>query len=471
MPDPHPNPLPEGEGIFLSLPMREEMLLPLPLGEGWGEGTNAQALNLGCLCRTLDPALLRTQLDAHPGLAGLTDQLAHTHPHLFSQSMVFLESQMHDALVQAVAALHRVMTSPGWLAQALPSAGAAAQHDFGPAGVFMGYDFHISPQGPRLIEINTNAGGAFLCAALAQAQHACCSSMGLLMQSAQVAPGDVQGQFMTMFDAEWQAQRGTQPWRSVLIIDDEPQAQYLAPEFALARQMFEAHGLVAAVADARSLLWRDGHLWHSSLPPDLPVDMVYNRLTDFDLSDPAHAALRSAYDSAAVVLTPHPRVHALQAHKRHLITLGNDALLADCGVSASDRELLRAVVPKAEPVTATHATELWARRRQLFFKPMTGYGGKAAYRGDKLTRKVWQEIVAGQYVAQELVPPSERLVQVDGQPTHLKLDLRAYAYRGQVQLLAARTWAGQTTNFRTPGGGFAPVMVLSAQTPSRPTCA
>jgi hypothetical protein len=49
---------------------------------------------------------------------------------------------------------------------------------------------------------------------------------------------------------------------------------------------------------------------------------------------------------------------------------------------------------------------------------------------------------------------------VDGVRTRLKFDLRAYTYDGQVQLLTARTYSGQTTNFRTPGGGFAPVFVL-----------
>jgi hypothetical protein len=63
-------------------------------------------------------------------------------------------------------------------------------------------------------------------------------------------------------------------------------------------------------------------------------------------------------------------------------------------------------------------------------------------------------------VAQELVAPSERIVDVGGLPTRLKLDVRAYAYAGRVLLLAARTYAGQTTNFRTPGGGFSPVIVL-----------
>ena len=44
----------------------------------------------------------------------------------------------------------------------------------------------------------------------------------------------------------------------------------------------------------------------------------------------------------------------------------------------------------------------------------------------------------------------------------LKVDLRAYAYAGEIQFLAARLYRGQTTNMRTPGGGFAPVFTESA---------
>ena len=34
----------------------------------------------------------------------------------------------------------------------------------------MGYDFHLGSDGPQLIEVNTNAGGAFLNVLLARAQ-------------------------------------------------------------------------------------------------------------------------------------------------------------------------------------------------------------------------------------------------------------------------------------------------------------
>lgn len=39
----------------------------------------------------------------------------------------------------------------------------------------------------------------------------------------------------------------------------------------------------------------------------------------------------------------------------------------------------------------------------------------------------------------------------------MKFDLRAYTYDGAVQWVAARLYQGQTTKFRTPGGGFAPM--------------
>jgi hypothetical protein len=188
--------------------------------------------------------------------------------------------------------------------------------------------------------------------------------------------------------------------------------------------------------------------------------MVYNRLTDFYLTEPRHAALRAAYEAGAIVLTPSPRTHALYADKRNLIQLSNAPLLEDWGVPAEDVGRLARLIPATQLVTPEKADALWAQRRTLFFKPAAGYGARAAYRGDKLTRRVWSEILSGSYIAQALVSPGERAVKVDGVQTRLKFDLRAYTYDGRVQLLTARMYSGQTTNFRTPGGGFAPVFVV-----------
>jgi hypothetical protein len=55
------------------------------------------------------------------------------------------------------------------------------------------------------------------------------------------------------------------------------------------------------------------------------------------------------------------------------------------------------------------------------------------------------------------MPPAERFALGESTPMVFKYDLRNYVYDGAVQWVAARLYQGQTTNFRSPGGGFAPV--------------
>jgi hypothetical protein len=100
----------------------------------------------------------------------------------------------------------------------------------------------------------------------------------------------------------------------------------------------------------------------------------------------------------------------------------------------------------------------WRDRKRWFFKPASGFGGRGAYRGDKVTRRVFADVMAGGYVAQRLTPP--------GQRRDFKVDVRNYAYGGHVQLLAARLYQGQTTNFRTAGGGFASIHEAVATRPA-----
>jgi uncharacterized circularly permuted ATP-grasp superfamily protein len=126
------------------------------------------------------------------------------------------------------------------------------------------------------------------------------------------------------------------------------------------------------------------------------------------------------------------------------------------------RTVLMSSVPTTELVTRENADDLWARRRKLFFKPIWGHGSRGTYKGAKLTKKTWASILAADYIAQELVPPSERLIVIDGDRRSMKLDVRCYTYDGQIQLLGARMYRGQTTNFRTDGGGLAAVFTAPA---------
>jgi hypothetical protein len=158
-------------------------------------------------------------------------------------------------------------------------------------------------------------------------------------------------------------------------------------------------------------------------------------------------------------VTPNPSVHALFANKRNLAVHSDPEQLRRMGATEQDIALLVATVPRTVAVTNENASKLWTARRHLFFKPAAGYGSRATYRGDKLTKTVWSAILSGDYVAQDYMLPGVRRIKIEGAITSLKADIRMYRYLGVTLLYAARIYEGQTTNFRTPGGGFAAVFI------------
>ncbi|MGV0959038.1 MAG: hypothetical protein ACOYB1_04300 [Limnohabitans sp.] len=407
-----------------------------------------------CFCVSLDRDAMCHALEREIGRPEVFALVRQRCDYLFSASPVFVASahlQRMQALVQAVEV---VLAHPVYQQTVLARAPDTASWPHGGAkGVFLGYDFHVSDAGIGLIEINTNAGGAMLNAVLARSQRACCEAMKPFIPTAQMVH-DLEARFVQMFRAEWALSGQQRPLRTVAIVDEQPQAQYLYPEFLLFKYLFEHHGLQTVIVDPHALRYEGGVLYAG----DVPIDLVYNRLTDFYLEAPACAALRQAYAKQAVVLTPHPRAHALYADKRNLGLLSDAAFLDSLGVAPQVKQLLLEMVPTSETVDASNAERLWAERKHLFFKPFAGYGGRAAYRGDKLTQRVWQEISAGGYIAQHMVQPGQMRIQGDASADRvMKFDVRQYVYDAQVLWSAARVYQGQTTNFRTPGGGFAPV--------------
>ncbi len=417
---------------------------------------DVEALNQTCYCMGIDADALRHRLEIDLEKHGLAAEMLQTHPHLFAAQPVFISRDQVQGMTAVIHAVEAATGLPGYVRAALAWAPETARFDPGTRGGLLGFDFHLSDAGPQLIEINTNPGGALLNVMLADAQKACCGAVSDLV----IAPSAVADRAQAMFNvlaAEWRMRHGAQVLRTVAIVDVEPERQYLYPEFLLYRSLLERNGLVAIICDPRELQRVGGALrWQGR-----PVDLVYNRLTDFSLEGPALRALKAAYLTGEVVVSPHPRAHALYADKRNLTLLcDKDALLA-LGAGDGVIATLTAGIPRTETVTTANRDAMWTRRRELFFKPAAGYGSKAAYRGDKLTKRVWAAMTASTYVAQALVAPSQRQTGSLAAPTALKVDVRQYAYAGTPLLVAARLYQGQTTNFRTPGGGFAPVMTMS----------
>lgn len=412
--------------------------------------TKSARLNQQCACVTLDRSAL---------VDGLTKQLSDeadeilsslTMQQFFSNVAVFVPSSDLDQMLGIVKAIEAAAALHDYQRQVMSWAPDTAHHNPGPVGAFMGYDFHLSEEGPRLIEINTNAGGAFLNAILTRAQLQCCGG------STQASwAEDFDEAVIAQFISEWRAQRGSGQPERIAIIDDAPAAQHLYPEFKLAQQLFIKHGIDTVILSPDDLNYESGILYGNNQR----IDLVYNRLVDFGLDEPEHAALRAAWLEDAAVITPNPHNHAIFADKRNLAMLSDQAKLIKWGLNSETAEILNKGIPHTILVTESDEELLWKQRRQWFFKPVAGHGSKGVYRGSKLTKSTFAHILASDYVAQAYVPPSERVVLVDGEREMLKVDVRLYTYSGSLLLAAARLYRGQTTNLRTPGGGFAPLLL------------
>jgi hypothetical protein len=419
------------------------------------------ALNRDCHCISVDREKLRETLEAR--FDGSHPSRLETHPTLLASSPVFLSRDHVDRMRHIIRSIETVVATTPYRQHVLASAPEIAREGHGPLGVFFGYDFHLAADGPRLIEINTNAGGALLNLYLADAQLPCCDEIEALLGSG-IDLMTFEKRFVEMFRNEWRLQRPSEEIATIAIVDESPPSQVLHPEMLLFRKLFERSGIEAHIADPRELAFHDGSLWLGKSR----IDLVYNRLTDFYLASNASSALGTAYRTGSAVFSPSPHVHALYANKHNLTLLSDGTRLREWGIDDSTARTLEDGIPHSVVVTPEAADRLWSRRRQLFFKPATGYGSRGAYRGAKLTRRVWQSILEGDYIAQDMIPPSERQLVVDGASRSLKVDIRCYVYDGEIQLLAARVYQGQATNLRTEGGGLATVVIVPVEADREP---
>jgi hypothetical protein len=390
------------------------------------------------------------------------DRLEATHAIPYAPTVIAVAPGHFATIRRTVELLFGIAHSKSY--QAVVDAGAdpVATHEPGNFGVLMGYDFHLTNAGPRLIEINTNAGGSLLngfrTAALCDPQQLAAVCSGLLHVD------EIQERIVDTFRAEFAAARGPDAvLRTLAIVDERPEGQLLHPEFELFRELFARFGIDSFIGDTAELV--RGSTGRVELG-GTPIDMVYQRDTDFALATPRTAALRTAYLGGHVVVTPAPREHQLLADKRRLTLFSSPASLANLGVGREDAAFLAQIVPETRLLADLSFDEAWSTRKQWVFKPAAAFGSKAVYRGDKISRRRLEQIYPEPgFVAQRKVAAGA--VDIDPGRQRMKFDVRAYAYRDEVLFLGARVYQGQVTNFRSPGGGFSAICVAREVPPIR----
>jgi hypothetical protein len=363
-----------------------------------------------------------------------------------TQCPVELPAKDLKIMIQLVKALYRLHRNKSYIEPLLAQLPESARFDPGHDAVMMGYDFHLTPDGPRLIEVNTNAGGLML----AWQAHQKTSSIRPDSGSRPVSDLlDCFYQEMALFSNG----RKKRPGR-IVIIDAEPEKQFLYPEMQQFALLFKSRGIAADVVDPNQLqASADGVFLGGE-----PVDLIYNRHCDFYLESEPLAAIRKAYLAKAVCLSPNPRAYGLLADKRRMIIWSNEQALTDMGVEQSVKKKLLQIVPASHMLSEFDHDDFWQQRRQWVVKPVDSFGSRGVTLGKSMSRTRFAALPKEITMAQKLVPPSTTLCPWSDKP--LKTDLRLFVYKDKVLGVTARIYQGQVTSFKEPGSGYAPVKVV-----------
>lgn len=308
------------------------------------------------------------------------------------------------------------------------------------SSALMSYDFHVDfrtqAEGQlKLIEINTNASMSLLLDVLNCQMH-----VGRCLKES----------FLDDFAEDLgRSLRNTK----VVIIDENPMSQKLYVEFLMYKELFESRGAAARIADRTELAFQDGKLWLKDDPMFGPIDLVYNRLTDFYFESAEAVALQKAMLAKACVISPHPFDYRVLADKARLVQWCKIGELETYGISAEDAEFFRSILISTRDTTGLDPEQLWKERKGLIFKPKSSHGGKGVYRGSSVSRGAFQSVIESGALAQDFIPaPTLKLGDEE-----FKYDLRFFAYKDRINIACARLYQGQMTNATTPGGGVAAV--------------
>ncbi len=360
-----------------------------------------------------------------------------------SHSPIFISQKVESSIKEAISIIEKVIQSETFK----KSLETDLNLKNSSGGILSCYDFHLDGDVPKLIEINTNAGGFFLNYELLKSSTICCN------HTKGQSTENLEERIISMFKNEFKKTTNKE-LTTVAIIDENPETQYLYPDVMICKTLLERNGIKTFIIDSKDLNIVDA----TALYNGTTIDLVYNRLTDFYFKNEENKKFLSLLEGAVTVISPNSNDYVLFADKANLLNLQKVDIYKDV-LSQFEIGNLKNILLETILVNKDNEESLWENRKKYFFKPINGFGGRGAYNGKGLTKKVWEYITTNSYIAQETISANTKNKEIDGKEESFKFDIRAYTYAGTILLLGARVYQGQTTNFRTLGGGFGSVFI------------
>ncbi len=281
----------------------------------------------------------------------------------------------------------------------------------------LGFDFHLTSKGPKLIEINTNPGG------LVSAFH-------LNYDFGNNIEKKFYQIFLDIIHNEFNLANLPNNLQNIAIVDNNITQQYLYPEMVYMSNILKKSNLNVVLCSPEELKL---NLSNQLVYGKTIINMIYNRLTDFRLIDKQNEHIRLSVLANMTVITPHPAAY----------------------VRVSDKLLLTKINDPIVPLTIefkNYSYDYWKQNKKKYvFKPSNLYASKGVFIGKTISNKCLLSLGENTIVQEYCQPGSSD----DG----TKYDLRVYCYKGKVICYVARHFTKNIMELSMPSSGFRKVKI------------
>lgn len=274
------------------------------------------------------------------------------------------------------------------------------------------FDFHLTQDGPKLIEYMAIPAGMVAIMLIAAKEYA-------KIYGFEFSENDVlylQDEYTKSFTLG----------KNVAIVDVEPQKQITYPEFLCLREMWEKRNHKVTIVD----------------PKDLgKTNTIYHRITAPDLEDERLASYRALCIKQPELFDPHP-IDWYLGDKNSLVTL-------------SAQKEIPALIQKTL-IPTKHIKEFtdWDHAKEYVFKPTSSHANKGVLIYASKSRI--KELMNQNYVFQKRVDANS----IPYPNKEMKYDIRVCVFNGKPAFTYARVYQGMITKLKEPGTGFAPVFFV-----------
>jgi uncharacterized circularly permuted ATP-grasp superfamily protein len=338
-----------------------------------------------------------------------------------------------------------------------------------PDVVFSRLDAFLTPEGPRFIEVNSDAPAGF---GYGDRMAEVVAQLRIFREFAEHTPVSYQSSGPRLVDAVVHAwvDHGGSGFPSIAIVDWADVKTRADQE--ILRQAFEARGFESFLADPRDSAVLGGELFMGGRR----VDIVYRRtvLSELVEREPDVRVFLEAYRDGAAFFVNSLRCH-LSEDKAFLALLTDEAF-AEL-LSEEERHFVTGVVPWTRKVEERHTQKggavidlvpfILAKRESLVLKPSHGYGGRSVFVGDETEPAAWEAAVLGAlgsaWIVQERVAiPEEPFPVFEGGVLRfesLKVNASPFYVTGAEVGAVTRASRSSVINV-SAGGGSVPTFVV-----------